>query len=96
MSDRALGGFVAWGAFAAPGLSPEQAAILGDLHRMIPDEGPRVAWLLHMRAKLTIPEVAAALQVSEGEVQRRLSMARKALKRDGATKKSRAMGISLR
>lgn len=73
----------------APGLSAEQAAILENLHELIPDDDQRTALLLRVRHGLSIEEIAAVQGVSESAMRRRLHMARKALKTDD-DKKSRA------
>ena len=74
----------------ASGLNPEQATILRDLHRMIPNDEQREALLLQVRHGLSIAEIAAVQEVSESAVGWRLSMARKALMDDDEEKKSRA------
>lgn len=74
---------------AASGVNPEEAAILRDLHRMIPNDEHRVALLLQVRHGLSIAEIAAVQEVSESTVGWRLSMARRALAGDDK-KKSRA------
>lgn len=72
----------------APGLSAEQAAILANLHELIPNDDQRLALLLRVRHGLSIAEIAAVQGVEESTVQGRLAMARKALKRDDDEKKS--------
>ena len=62
---------------AALGLDPEQAALLSDLHRLIPNEDQRVALILQIQHGLTIAEIAAAQEVTESAVEWRLHMARK-------------------
>ena len=71
-------------------MNPEQATILRDLHRMIPNDEQREALLLQVRHGLSIAEIAAVQEVSESAVGWRLSMARKALMDDDDEKKSRA------
>ncbi len=75
---------------SASGLDPEQATILRDLHRMIPNDEQREALLLQVRHGLSIAEIAAVQEVTESAVGWRLGMARKALKSGDDTKKSRA------
>ncbi len=75
---------------SASGLNPEQATILRDLHRMIPNDEQREALLLQVRHGLSIAEIAAVQEVSDSAVGWRLSMARKALMDDKDEKKSRA------
>ena len=70
----------------APDLDPEQAAILRDLHRLIPNDDQRVALLLQVLHGLSIAEIAAVQEVTESAVEWRLSMARKNLE-DGDEKK---------
>jgi hypothetical protein len=72
---------------AASGLSPEGAALLGDLHRLIPDEDQRVAFLLQKLHGFSIEEIAAAQGVTDSAVERRLKMARNALEGDENKKK---------
>ena len=72
----------------APDLNPEQAAILQDLHRLIPNDDQRVALLLQVLHGLSIAEIAAVQEVTESAVEWRLSMARKNLE-DGDDEKKR-------
>ncbi len=74
----------------APGLTPEQDAILLDVHRLIPDGDQRVALLLQVRHGLSIAEIAAVQGVTESAVERRLHMARKALKSGDDDRKASA------
>ena len=75
---------------AAPALSPEDAAILGDVDRMISNEEQRTALHLHYRHGLTIAEIAAIQEVGESTAKERLAMARRTLMSDDDEKKSRA------
>lgn len=76
------------GLLAAVGLDPEQAAILMDLHRLIPEDDQRVALLLQVQHGLTVAEIAAVQGVTESAVERKLHMARKNMK-SGDDEKSR-------
>jgi RNA polymerase sigma factor (sigma-70 family) len=70
----------------ALGLDPEQAAIVEDLHRLVPNVDQRLALFLQVHCGFSIAEIAAAQEVTEAAVERRLRMARKALERDGDKK----------
>ena len=78
----------------APDLNPEQAAILQDLHRLIPNDDQRVALLLQVLHGLSIAEIAAVQEVTESAVEWRLSMARKNLE-DGDDEKKKRGGAFL-
>lgn len=71
------------GALAAPGLNPEEAALLRTLEQAVPDEDQRQAFLLQACHGLTVAEIAAVQGVSETRMERRLTMARKHLQGDG-------------
>jgi hypothetical protein len=71
-------------------LSPEDAAILGDVDRMISNEEQRTALHLHYRHGLTIAEIAAIQKVGKSTAKERLAMARRTLMSDDDEKKSRA------
>ena len=75
---------------AARTLSPEDAAILRDVDRMISNEEQRTALHLHYRHGLTIAEIAAIQEVGESTAKERLAMARRTLMSDDDEKKSRA------
>lgn len=74
----------------APGLDPEEAALLRTLEQAIRDEDRREALILQVRHGLSIEEIAAAQGVSEHVIERRLHMAREELKDGGDEKKSGA------
>jgi RNA polymerase sigma factor (sigma-70 family) len=71
----------------APGLDPEEAALLRTLTRAIRDEHRREAIVLQLRHGLSVEEIAAVQEVSEDVIERRLHMARKELKSEGEEKK---------
>lgn len=64
---------------AAPGLNPEEIALLRTLHQAIPDEDRREALVLQVRHGLTVDEIAAATGVSKGKIEWRLQMAKEEL-----------------
>ena len=81
------------GLFAAVGLDPEQAAILRDLHRLIPNEDQRVALLLQVQHGLTVAEIAAVQEVTESAVEWRLHMARRDVKNGDDKRRGAYLGF---
>ena len=79
--------------FAAVGLDPEQAAILRDLHRLIPNEDQRVALLLQVQHGLTVAEIAAVQEVTESAVEWRLHMARRDVKNGDDKRRGAYLGF---
>lgn len=78
----------------APGLSPEDMALLRTLGQAIPDEERRETLILQVRHGLTIEEIAVVMGVSRGKVEWRLQMAKDDLK-GGGDDDEKAMGAFL-
>jgi len=74
---------------AAPGLDPEQAALLGTLRQAIGDAERCEAFILQVHRGLSIEEIAAATGVTVSAVEWRLRMAKQDLEDDDG-KKGRA------
>jgi hypothetical protein len=75
---------------AAPGLDPEQAALLGTVLQAIRDVDRREALILQVHQGLSIEEIAAATGATESAVEWRLRMAKQDLEDDDDGKKGRA------
>jgi RNA polymerase sigma-70 factor, ECF subfamily len=76
----------------APGLNPEEAAVLWGMIEALPNEDQREALLLQAEG-LSIAEIAAIQGVSEETVHKRLRMAKDRLRGDGRRKSGAFLGF---
>lgn len=65
---------------AAPGLNPEEYALLGTIEQSVSDKDQREAFVLHHRHGFTIDEVAAIMGTSKGRTEWRLQNAQEFLR----------------